>query len=250
LSYKIGDCHRRLKEYQAARRYYRQAVDFNEGDNFGRATTMQNGLVRKLAAEYGIPLVDAVRIFEAHSPHGLVGNSLFVDGHHPNLQGQMLLADAFARALATTYRGPPKERIAHPGGAFQAEACGRDEELDALFDGGRWLFSVSARHAYPGKRLGMAERQFVRAINLDPENFSAWLGLGLTRAAMREGFMSDKGNLAWLGENRFFYGTTYRVSERALPEVLRKLKYSGVPETILKRIVRAWRRARSPKGSA
>lgn len=88
--------HQRAKAFRAegkldrAREQYRLAQNtFNA--NFG-TTPARNALVIDLAERNGELILDIESIFEANSPHGLVGFNLFVDFLHPNLAGQQLLA--------------------------------------------------------------------------------------------------------------------------------------------------------------
>ena len=60
LMYKIGECRRLSGEYAKAHWYYSEAIDLGSQDSFMRATDSQNDLLRRLAAEYHIPLVDSV----------------------------------------------------------------------------------------------------------------------------------------------------------------------------------------------
>jgi len=79
-------------ELDAAREQYRLAQNtFNA--NFG-TTPARNALVRELAQRSDELLLDVEAVFEAASPHGLVGFNLFVDFLHPNLAGNELLAHA------------------------------------------------------------------------------------------------------------------------------------------------------------
>jgi predicted Zn-dependent protease len=44
-------------------------------------------------------MVPMKRIFEKHSPHGIVGNELIIDHLHPNMNGYFLMADGFYQTL-------------------------------------------------------------------------------------------------------------------------------------------------------
>ncbi|WP_077129620.1 SGNH/GDSL hydrolase family protein [Spirosoma montaniterrae] len=65
-----------------------------------RAPEAMNAIVRKLATQYtGVRLVDARKVFESHSAHGILGSETLLEHVHPNLLGYALLADAFFNAL-------------------------------------------------------------------------------------------------------------------------------------------------------
>jgi lysophospholipase L1-like esterase len=90
------DHHQRAEKFRSegklnqAREQYRLAQNtFNA--NFG-TTPARNELVVELAERNRELVLDIESVFEANSPHGLVGFNLFVDFLHPNLAGHQLLA--------------------------------------------------------------------------------------------------------------------------------------------------------------
>lgn len=104
--YHLGKCYEKLKMYGLAREYYWKAVDL--GDT-ARPNRWRNGVIIKLAKEYSLNLVDATKIFEMNSPHGLLGYNLIIDAHHPNMEGYILLAKGFSEEIERIYG----EEIAH-----------------------------------------------------------------------------------------------------------------------------------------
>ncbi|MEI7529480.1 MAG: SGNH/GDSL hydrolase family protein, partial [Elusimicrobiota bacterium] len=238
LTYRIGCCHRALGRYESAARSYREAADLGALDNFNRATGLQNDYIRALARRYSVPLVDAVKLFEANSPHGLVGNGLFADGHHPNLSGYILLAEAYAEQISGRLHEPLLKRFSGPQDVFRAFSYGSDKQANALLTSGRWLFNVAVRHVWPGQRLKMARACFQKAISLEPENFSAWLALGLTEAAMHSELLSDEKNIEWLGELGlgWFHRGEYSLSRAQQVEILKKLSSYGVPAEVIRKV--------------
>jgi lysophospholipase L1-like esterase len=88
--------HRRAEAFRAegkldrAREQYRLAQNTINA-NFG-TTPGRNAMVMELAKQNDELVLDIESIFEANSPHGLVGFNLFVDFLHPNLAGHQLLA--------------------------------------------------------------------------------------------------------------------------------------------------------------
>ncbi|HVC09337.1 MAG TPA: hypothetical protein VNH15_05305 [Elusimicrobiota bacterium] len=144
----------RLGRYALASRYFDKVLDMPRQDNFDRATDEQNAFIRRIAGQYGIPLVEEVRIFRAHSPHGLMGSNLFSDGQHPNTEGYVLLTNAFSEAAARRLRAPVRPFLNAQDLIRRAGLTPQD--LAAAFvNSGQWLFSVSALHYYPGQRLDL-----------------------------------------------------------------------------------------------
>ncbi len=74
-----------------------------------RAPFAQNALIRRLTDEYRVPLVDTVALLEKASPSGILGNELFVDGQHPDLMGQIVIAKGLGEAISRTL-GVPVQR--------------------------------------------------------------------------------------------------------------------------------------------
>jgi tetratricopeptide (TPR) repeat protein len=62
-----------------------------------RATSDILGRIETVAAEHGIPLVDAEELLADLSPHGIVGNKVLVDHIHPTIEGHQILGEAAAQ---------------------------------------------------------------------------------------------------------------------------------------------------------
>jgi hypothetical protein len=76
---------------------YRLARDL---DGFSqRCQTSFQDAYRRVAARHGCILVDGPAEFRALSPHGIVGDLMINDGHHPSLGGHVALAQAVLREL-------------------------------------------------------------------------------------------------------------------------------------------------------
>ncbi len=86
-------------ETAAAAEMYRRARDLDALP--WRAARDKNRLLRRLAAEEGVPLADCEAAFAAASPAagGATGWDLFADHLHPSLKGQALLARTFVDAI-------------------------------------------------------------------------------------------------------------------------------------------------------
>lgn len=67
-----------------------------------RAPQAMNKIIKTLASEPGVYLVDSLLAFEQRSKNGIVSNSLMLEHLHPNLQGYFVLSDSFYQALAAS----------------------------------------------------------------------------------------------------------------------------------------------------
>jgi lysophospholipase L1-like esterase len=95
--YERARCLDALGRYAGARTSYRLASDLDAVPLGARAGS--NEVIRAVAAETGVRLVDAEGVLATASPHGLIGREWFFDHVHPTLAGQVALARAFAEAL-------------------------------------------------------------------------------------------------------------------------------------------------------
>ena len=80
-------------EYDLARVSYYKAKDL-DALRF-RASEEFNGIIHRIAAGFGAPVVPMKAYFEAASPHGLIGYNLMLEHLHPNVDGQFIMSDAF-----------------------------------------------------------------------------------------------------------------------------------------------------------
>lgn len=153
--FRLGKCAERLRDYDAARKYYWLSADIEPRLCLGKVDSRQTQIIKNLAAEYKIPLVDAVAAFEKNSPHGIMGSTLLGDGQHPNTSGVALLADVFSQALASYYGTP------------QASALGSAQALKKLMHTGpdydmkvrRGYLSSLLRYSYLHKPWTEAARE-------------------------------------------------------------------------------------------
>jgi tetratricopeptide (TPR) repeat protein len=104
------------KNYPPAIEVYQQGLDFEKAGDFEkakdafyrakdldcihfRASEDLNSIIDELSQKYGSTLIPMKQIFEAKSPHGLIGNNLITEHLHPNIDGYFLMADAFYTAI-------------------------------------------------------------------------------------------------------------------------------------------------------
>lgn len=88
--YYLGKAYDALGRWDDARQAYRSAVDADASPI--RRLSGINEAIRDVAAERNTLLVDADRVFERESEHGLVGFNLIKDYVHPTREGHELIA--------------------------------------------------------------------------------------------------------------------------------------------------------------
>ena len=65
-----------------------------------RAPEVLNTIIATLSQKFpGVYLVDTKKIFEDHSPHGIIGNETLLEHVHPNIYGYGLMSEAFYLSL-------------------------------------------------------------------------------------------------------------------------------------------------------
>lgn len=98
-----GDVYREARaaeqagRYDRAKRLYYRAKDL-DALRF-RATEDFNAVIHELAQQFQVPVVPMRQYFEQRSPHGLMGDNLFLEHLHPNVEGYFLMAEAFFETL-------------------------------------------------------------------------------------------------------------------------------------------------------
>lgn len=65
-----------------------------------RVLTVQNEAIRSLPLSETTRAVDPVETFRQHSAERLIGYNLMVDGHHPNLEGYMLISQLLSKEIS------------------------------------------------------------------------------------------------------------------------------------------------------
>lgn len=169
---------------------YKEAADGSLSPAFGRASATQLRALRELAREERVALADVEAAFEGKP-------RLFADVQHPSMEGYLILADAYARALGATVPGPRDAEAAFA--LFDCDAACRAQALNQV---GWFFLSVSVGHAAPQARLAAARGRFGEALALDPGLYGARLGLAL---AQRPELLADTKALDTLGRLDVFY---------------------------------------------
>lgn len=239
LYYRAGRCEEKLGDFRAARDYYWTAVDEDPRSLFGRATRAQNEIVRRLAREYGVPLVDAVRILEEHSAHGILGDDLFMDGQHPTLTGYVYLANAYAQIISDRFETPILSPLPDEDSVEAALGVEPRDTCNALIDAGSWLIATSVGHPFPHDRMALARKRFGSVLGKGDE-FSAWFGIALTQAAGRGGLLRSPDDVHALG-GLLGYRQSYIVESEKLSSLLARFQQRGVDAEVLEHLQRSRR---------
>lgn len=92
--YELGKCRDALRDYERARQAYWRAREYDVCPL--RTIQPLEDVLRQVADELKIPLVDMHALLEAKSRTGMLGNDWLVDHIHPSIEGHQIVADALA----------------------------------------------------------------------------------------------------------------------------------------------------------
>jgi len=126
LQFRLGRCFGELGEFEKSGRRFIQA---RELDTLRfRADNRINEIIRSVSRDRnseGVYLVDAVKTFEEHSPHGIAGEELFLEHVHMNFSANYLLASAIFREVQKILPQRVKADEAGDSPALSEEQCAR-----------------------------------------------------------------------------------------------------------------------------
>ncbi len=123
LHFRVARCQHARGELVGARAHYRRASDLDQVPH--GAPTRFNDLLRELAAERDLLLVDVEALLERASGDRLVGDDLFIEFAHLNPRAHQLVAAALAAALREA--GIPRPAPLWREGGYQ------DPPVEALY---------------------------------------------------------------------------------------------------------------------
>jgi lysophospholipase L1-like esterase len=232
LCYRAGKCHQAAGDIARAGDLYQQALDLDPRTVFGRATRAQNAVVRRLAAAHEIPVADAVTLMAQVSPSGLLGNDVFGDGQHPNLEGMLLIARAYADAIAAAFSTTAPRRLLTPWEARAELGITPQVEARSHVLSASWLIASAAHHPWPHDRLRLAEQHLRSALDVAPDDFTAWFDLAVVQAAGR-GFLREADTLEKLGKWSVFYRPAACVPDEDIAPMIERFRSLGIEEKIL-----------------
>jgi tetratricopeptide (TPR) repeat protein len=168
--YLLGRTYEGLQRWDDARSAYARAADLDASPV--RRISGTNDAMRAVAAEQGALLVDAERLFEEHSEHGLVGFNWIEDYVHPTREGHALIAWELWQAMAEAgWLGEqPTRREVFERVVARREVAGA--EHNAV-----WLFNQASVLRHQG-HIEQAAARYREAVALRPDYAPAQAGLG------------------------------------------------------------------------
>ena len=170
----LGQSLLQLDRFEEARRALEAARD--EDICPLRALTPMPGIVREVAAERGVPLVDFVRMADERAPHRIPGSETFLDHVHPTIEGYRLIALALLDEMAASGLVEPRGDWGEEGVRQVVAAVEGRLDNHVLATG---VLNLSKTLGWAGK-LAEAYRLAQQALELDPGSVQVQYQAGLT----------------------------------------------------------------------
>lgn len=92
LHYELGKCYETKENWAKARESFLNARELDICPL--RTIAPLESALRRVAADTGVPLIDAHALLEARSPQGILGDNYLVDHVHPSIEGHQYIAEA------------------------------------------------------------------------------------------------------------------------------------------------------------
>jgi hypothetical protein len=140
----------------------------------------------------------------------------------------------------------PAAQRAKGGAAMNVERIaarfhvGALESARAHIGSGAWLVATAAYHPWPVDRLTAAQQHFRAALG-GGDDFSAWLGIALSQAALRGGFLKSRDHVDLLGQFQVYYHKSFAIPLSEREVVIDGLRSAGADAAALQRVRELWR---------
>jgi tetratricopeptide (TPR) repeat protein len=171
--YALGQSLLQLNRFDEARRALEAARD--EDICPLRALTPMPDIVREVAAERSVPLIDFVRTADERAPNGIPGSELFLDHVHPTIEGYRLIALALLDEMISSGMVEPRAGWGEDGVRQVVAAVEGRLDNHVLATG---LLNLSKTLGWAGK-LVEAYRLAQQALELDPDSVQVQYQAGL-----------------------------------------------------------------------
>jgi hypothetical protein len=194
----------------------------------GHATPAQLEILRRLAKEDGVRLVDPFKLIGGSSPEFLLSQDVLTEQRFRFWKGYGGLAAFSANELLTVFPGS--------NGATREPA---DPLLEMHLRAGTWAFSSAVREQWLTDRLVRGEEHLWAATEgSDP--FTAWLGIGLSQATRIGELLSQQENVELITRSEVLGRTQFRIAEKDWPVLIDLLRQAKIEPEVLGKIEELW----------
>jgi tetratricopeptide (TPR) repeat protein len=190
LHFRLGRIHERRGERERARAAYQTALDRDAMPM--RATRGMNEAVLRIGRERGVPVADPVARLAAQSERPAPGYDWFVDAHHPNEAGFVVIAREIAEAIRERFAAEAPLAALDRAAAIERFGLGDPAfRFDKVIHRGRWFARVATLRFDPEDRLARAEAAFAEGASLAPERSEPVLGHAMVAFLRRDAARGD-----------------------------------------------------------
>jgi len=221
LHYRIARCFEQLGQNQAARKHYLLSKDHDICPL--RLTEQMDRVIRELADQFDVPLVDGRRVLERASAHQIPGYEMYIDHVHPSIAGHQLIATAIVQQLMKSKLITQPDDFFTPDYAHMYQTQ-LQERPPSFFTNGlrrvQWLenwarrdrqqqelkpFDLRGRLAKADRLLGFSELdrvtiELTKALDQYPTAYPAIVELALQRRRQGDDYHANF-VLSWLAEH-------------------------------------------------
>ena len=176
LQYRIGVVGEAVGDYEAARKAYVLARDYDRRPS--RAKTRMNENVREISEKYKGGLVDVVSVFERLSPHGIISGDLVQDDVHPTVRAQQIIVDEILHAIAEKGWIAPSSEWQWRALEAAREDPARNEEWKVEGNLNAYRYLLRGLHFWGQGRYGDCVRDLEKSLELMPKFIEAYAFLG------------------------------------------------------------------------
>ena len=178
LHFILGDLYKSLGNYGEAWNSYIKAVEFERMPI--RATRAQNTFIKNMNRLDSVHIVDSVEYLRQNSSQGLIGFNLMVDGHHPNLEGYILISKLISRKINEIFmESSYKLRSLSSLHAKNVSKIGPQKDIEISISRGKWFYRMATWRYSSRNRLILAQNQFFKALDIDNDIYEPYLGLSI-----------------------------------------------------------------------
>jgi len=177
IHYRLGKCYHAMGEMDKARHEYEQAVEYDRMPI--RATPTQNEFIRKIPENKMLCIADAVEYLRQRDDARLLGDSLMIDGHHPNLKGYILLSSFFAGKIRQISKDTRNVNFISEDIATLLFKLDKKAWFDIYVSRGNWFYKTATIRYDPHERIQKARSFFLKAFSIDSSQSDATVGLAL-----------------------------------------------------------------------
>ena len=135
-NYYLAQAYQQMEQLDSAKFFFKKAV--NEDASI-RPSDYKNQLIIDICLDFDVPCVHAADTFVSRSSQVLPGYDLFMDAHHPNVEGYIILSNLFMRSLEKSLNLSPHPNMELPD---VSKAFDLNESFfgNVYFESAQWHF--------------------------------------------------------------------------------------------------------------